>query len=127
MSYPHTPRRGRISRVLAHAPLGDSMKRALVILLEDGSLNAEQHRWRSPKCRAVINQTLYSLYDRYLVKIVVESRHRKRHTALLTDIGRHAATNIQREEIEQRIAANSPSNAGRISEASARFIVEVTS
>jgi len=105
--------------------LGLAMKKALVVLLEDGSLQAEEHRWRSPRDRTVINQTLYSLYDRYLVKVVVDSRHRKRHTAMLTDVGYHAASNIQRELVERDV--HGENNRPRVSEAAARFIVEVTS
>lgn len=117
---------GRSAPNAVRAPLGFAMKRALVILLEDELLIAEEHRWRSPKDRTVINQTFYSLYDRYLVKVVVDSRHRKRHTASLTDVGYHAACSIQRELVDRECRKEEADPRG-ISEASARFIQQVTS
>lgn len=117
---------GRSAPNEVRSPLGHAMKRALIIILEDERLISEPHRWRSPNDRVVINQTFFSLYDRFLVKVVVDSRHRKRHTALLTDVGYHAACNLQREMIDREFYKSANASLG-ISEASARFITEVTS
>jgi hypothetical protein len=40
-------------------------------------------------------QTVNAAYDRCLVKITVESRHRRRHTLTLTEIGRHVALALE--------------------------------
>lgn len=99
-----------------------TFKRALMILLEDKSAAKQGHYWEGPSARKIFMPTIVALFDRYLIKIVVESRHRKRQTAMLTDIGRYAALQIQREfampeEGEPRHLI--------ISESSARFIAEI--
>lgn len=116
---------GRSAPQAVRSALGMAMKKALVIILEDGSLLSEEHRWRSPKDRTVINQTFYSLFDRYLVKVVVDSRHRRRHTAFLTDVGHHAASNILREFIDHDFRAQRGELL--LSEEASRFIALVTS
>ena len=91
-----------------------SLKRALVVLLEDGEVIRWPRCWIGQSKRRIFEVTMLALYDRYLVKIVVESRHRRRHTAVLTDIGWYAARDIQRE-----------SKNAAVTEESALFIAEV--
>jgi hypothetical protein len=102
--------------------LSFALKRAMVTLLEDGSLMKNGSRWKGSSLRTVTTQSVTALYDRYLIKIVVESRYRRRHCAILTDIGQYAAREIQRELTGILLPAP-PHN---ISEQSARFITEVT-
>lgn len=77
--------------------LSAASKRALVILLEDGLIIRETNFWNGKSRRNIYISTIEALYDRYLIKIVIEGRHRRRHTAMLTDIGEYAAKEIQRE------------------------------
>lgn len=96
--------------------LTPSLKRALTILLEEGSAIRDHDYWRTPSGRKLYIVTIEALYDRYLVKIVVESRHRRRHTAMLTDVGEYAAEGILNERDPKHI-----------SEEAALFIAEVVS
>jgi hypothetical protein len=98
-------------------------KRALVILLEDGGAMKQAHYWSGSSGRKIFLQTLISLYDRYLVKIVTESRHRNRQMATLTDVGEYAAKEIQRE-LAWPALRETPSG---ISDEAAEFIAEAVS
>lgn len=97
-------------------------KRALVMLLEDGFALRDTNYWRSPTDRRIYIRTIETLYDRYLVKIVVESRHKRRHTVKLTEVGEYAARDIQREFL--LAPPDEPKSPHGISEKTARFIVE---
>lgn len=99
--------------------LPSRLKCALVILLEDGEAIKQTSYWAGSSGRKVNLSTIVALYDRYLIKIVTESRHRKRQTARLTDVGDYAAKEIQREIAEQERIED-----GRISEEAQRLIVE---
>ena len=101
--------------------LSPQLKRCLVIILDDASMVREAHYWRGVSGRKCTQATIESLYDRYLIKIIVESRHRRRHTAKLTEVGELAAREIERQ-FSIAIPAASPH---RISEQAARFITEV--
>lgn len=98
--------------------LSRSMKAGLILLFEDGALVRETALWRGASERAVSFRTIAALCERNLIKIVVESRHKRRHTAMLTEIGFHAARDIAHEQIK------APQ---RISEAAARFIAVAVS
>ena len=100
--------------------LSTASKRALVILLEDEMVVRATNFWSGKSKRNIYISTIEALYDRYLIKIVVESRHRRRHTAMLTDIGEYAAKEIQREFLSAP-----PKTPHGLSEQAARFIVEV--
>jgi hypothetical protein len=91
--------------------------------MEDGSLILDAHYWRGISGRKCIKATIESLYDRYLVKIIVESRHRRRHTVKLTEVGELTAREIER----QFSAPQPPGSHHKISERASRFIAEVTS
>lgn len=117
---------GRCTTQVLCAPLKHPMKRALIILLEDEKLFAAGSQWRSPRGRIVLEQTFYALYDRYLIKVYVESKSRGRHTAVLTDVGHYAASDIRREMIDHELQKEEhPSK--KISEEAARFIQQVVS
>lgn len=75
--------------------LTDSIKRALVIILEDGEVTKVTHGWRGSSGRSIFTRTVFALYERYLVKIVVENHHRRRQMAKLTDVGEYAARMIK--------------------------------
>jgi hypothetical protein len=78
----------------AQTDLTPSMKAALLALRRAGALAAATY-WHTPTGERIENQTMYALYDRYLVKMVLDSRHRRRTSALLTEIGEHAARGIE--------------------------------
>jgi hypothetical protein len=94
------------------------MRAGLVLLLEDGALVRETALWRGGSGRAVSFGTIAALCERNLLKIIVESRHKRRHTALLTEIGFHVARDIARGRIK------APQ---KITEAAARFIAVAVS
>ena len=101
--------------------LGDltpACKRALVILLSN-PLFRHRSGWRDNDENLVRQETIEALYERYLVKIVVESRHRRRHTAKLTEVGEYAAREIGRQ-------FSLPEKQG-VSEKVGQFICEITS
>lgn len=110
-----------IPAVRRNEGLTASVKRAMVIMLEDKSVTKQAHYWEGPSGRKIFLQTIIALYDRYLVKLIVESRHRRLQKAFLTDVGSYAAQQIQREfampDGECRHAI--------ISESSAQFIAEI--
>ena len=113
-----------MSRQSASADLSTACKQALVILLEGGGAIRETNCWRGLRGEQIHLLTVESLYERYLVAIVVESRHRKRHTVRLTYVGELAASEIQR----RFTYGHAPPNGHHaISEKAARFIVEVVS
>lgn len=95
-----------MSDVARRDTLSDSLKRALVIILEDGQIIKQAGLWRGSSGRAVPLQTVLALFDRYLIKIVVESRHRRRHAAKLTDVGEYAAEQIAVELYPERHGEN---------------------
>jgi hypothetical protein len=78
----------------AQTDLTSGMKAALLALRRAGALAAATC-WHTPTGERIENQTIYALYDRYLVKMVLDSRHRRRTSALLTEIGEHAARGIE--------------------------------
>lgn len=100
--------------------LSAASKRALVVILEDEKIIRAQNFWSGKSNRDIYISTIEALYDRFLIKIVVESRHKRRHTAMLTDIGEYAAKEIQRE-----FTSAPPRTPHGISEDAARFISEV--
>lgn len=103
-------------------------KSALVILLNHGSLIREGHHWASASGARVPLPTILALYERYLVKIVVESKYRKRQAAKLTDVGEYAAAEIERQLLHPADREGRPGKpTAGLSEKAARFIVEVTS
>lgn len=83
-----------------HGSLKNTFRRALVIL-HGGNLVREHDFWRRHDGMAVNIKTIEALYDRALVKIVVESRHRKIHTAKLTEIGACVARDLVRARREE--------------------------
>ena len=93
-----------------------------MILLEGGGAIREAGCWRGLRGERIHILTIESLYERCLVKIVVESRHRRRHTAMLTDVGELAAREIKRQFEVGYSRANAPHG---VSEKVARFISEV--
>ena len=76
------------------AGLTPAMKRALRILYVEGRAIQETKFWRTAKRTGIPLETVIALYDRYLVMIVYESRHRRRQTAELTEIGRLVAERL---------------------------------
>lgn len=78
----------------ADTDLTPPMKAALLALKRAGAIAAATC-WQTPTGERIQNQTMYALYDRYLVKMVLDSRHRRRTTALLTEIGEHAARGVE--------------------------------
>jgi hypothetical protein len=106
--------------------LTDSMKLALMILLEDGRavLSAYPKCWLGVSGRRVAIQSAMALYDRALVRIIVESRHRKMHIIRLTELGEFAAEGVKLKWTNNNTYRSSPHG---VSEKAARFIVEVTS
>lgn len=100
--------------------LTPACKRALVVMLEDNLIRINSG-WKGESGKLVRQETIEALYDRYLVKIVIDSRHRKRHTAKLTEVGEFAAREIERQFL--MVSRSAPPH--KISEQAARFIAEV--
>lgn len=102
--------------------LNSTMKRALLTIYRDQSVARETGFWRGRSGAGIYFSTISGLFDRLLVKIVVESRHRRRHTAVLTEIGLRVARDIDRE-----LACLPPRSEGEpaLSEESALFIAAV--
>jgi hypothetical protein len=92
------------------------IKRALLILIEDRKLLHDGSRWLGESQRGVIFQTIEAMYSRYLIKIVIDNRHRRRQVAMLTEIGECVARDLLRGT---DIVAPA-----KISEDAARFIAE---
>lgn len=131
---PIVPRR----RKMAHDQrerLTPGIRRALLILFDDQKLlrqrnrlrrgQHEHHHWIGSSDRAVQFVTIQAMYARYLIKIVVESRHQRQHTAVLTEIGQRVAHDISREQENgfQQIEMSSPTSP--VCEETAHFITSV--
>lgn len=102
-----------------------TLKNALVVTLDDRSLQKLGSYWTGSSGRRFATATIEALFDRCLMCIGVESRHRNRYTAKLTDAGQHAARAI-RDEIASAVAAET----GRprpISEEVSKFIAQAVS
>jgi hypothetical protein len=69
----------------------------LVAALMLGNGHREAGSWVVPAVpdARFARQTVEAAYDRCLVKITVESRHRRRHRLELTEIGEHVARGLQ--------------------------------
>jgi hypothetical protein len=106
--------------------LTDAMKLALMILLDDGRLvlGAYPKCWAGASGRQVRLQSATALYDRGLVRLIVESRHRKTHILRLTPLGEYAAEGVKLKWTNNNTHRSAPHG---VSEKAARFIVEVTS
>lgn len=74
------------------------MRRALAILHADGEACHGEGGWQTSRDRTIPLATMTALFARHLVKIVTESRHRRRHTARLTELGEYAAFGARRIE-----------------------------
>lgn len=110
-----------------HDHITDSMKLALIILLDDGRvmLCAKPRSWIGVSGRRVTIQTVEALYNRALVRIIVESRHHKTHTLRLTQLGEFAAQGVQLSlKSGSFVSGRAPHG---ISERTACFIAEITS
>jgi hypothetical protein len=82
------------------ARLTEPVKRLLAHIREDGEVIERAGSWRSKWNGIRIHQnTIDAAYDRCLIFIVAESRHRRRHMAKLTEIGIHVASNLYRAEL----------------------------
>lgn len=112
----------RRERYARREDLTPPAKRALIVLLEDGSVTKQANYWSGPSGRKIRTETILAIYDRYLIKIVTESRHRKLQTAKLTDVGEYAAQAIQREVA---YADGEKLKPKPLTEDAQRFIVEV--
>jgi DNA-binding MarR family transcriptional regulator len=102
--------------------LTPGVKRALLMILANGNVIRGARGWHGGDGGIVVAQTVEALYDRYLVKIVVENRHRRRHTLTLTDIGERVARDLQREALEYEAISGPPR---QVSENAQRLIVEM--
>ena len=96
--------------------------RQLLKILEHGPFAFVTGSWRNEKGDYIYMHSVEALYDRYLVKIVIDVRNKKHITVELTDIGLHAARDIQRQrdegEQEQKLS---------VREAASLFITEIAS
>lgn len=89
-----------------HAILTDPIKRLLAFLREDGEVIERAGGWRSKWTGLSIHQgTVDAAYDRCLIFIVADAQHRKRHTAKLTEIGAHVASDLYRRELQGEMEA----------------------
>src|SRR6185437_1275413 len=86
-----------VSRRRIEVPLSAAIKRALMIILADGEVIENAGYWAGSSAQKIQQRTIETAYDRFLVHMVVESRHRKRHMARLTDIGERVARDLHRE------------------------------
>ena len=105
--------------------LSPTLKRALIIILEDGEIKRCKTRWEGISGREIYEQTVIALGERSFLSILFEKQithGRFLRSAKLTDGGKYAALGIQWEGT-LRIEERTPQHA--ISEKSARFIVEV--
>lgn len=83
----------------------------LVAALSHGHGRRDQGAWVVDEVPGIKfqNHTAEALYDRCLVKITVESRHRRRHKLELTQIGEAVA-----RDIESRRRGHIPESAARL-------------
>ena len=77
--------------------LEPAMKRALIIIKAEQPVIHGRGFWRGTSGNPISQRTIEALFTRYLIKIVTESRHRKRHTTTLTDVGLRVARDLERE------------------------------
>lgn len=101
--------------------LRGTLHKVVIRLHEEGPFNREGKIWKNAGGDTIFQQSVEALYERLLVTIVVESRHRKRHTVMLTDIGRAVARDLIRTRDERQSFEKPP-----VSEESAVFIAQVT-
>jgi hypothetical protein len=73
------------------------VRRALVILLEDGEVEFGRHYWTGKSGRQIEFKTVIAMYDRYYVKIAIEHRGKGRQLAVLTEPGARIARDLKRE------------------------------
>lgn len=113
-----------IRRRTAEQPLSAPQREALLLLLADRKFIYHPSRafWCSENNHHVSHAVIESLYERYLVKIVVDGWRRGSHYTELTDIGEHIAC-----EVLHRRASGQDYNASRITEQAQKFIVGLTS
>lgn len=104
--------------------LSPSIKRALLLLLEDGELYAGGGKWLGTRGRSVRFDVVEAMYARLLIKIVVQSRHRRRQTAKLTEIGLHVARDLRRE-LSDLADYGAPRALPTISESAQHLIAEI--
>ncbi len=102
-------------------------RRNIVMIFEDGPFLHEATCWRNRQAQMIPHRSIQSLFARYLVMIVVESRYRRRHTVLLTEVGERVARDLIRERDEGPSKISKRSSRNYISEKSALFIAEITS
>jgi hypothetical protein len=106
-----------------HARLTDPVKRLLAFIREDGEVVERAGYWHSKWNGIRIHQnTIDAAYDRCLIYIVTDSRHRKRHAAKLTEIGKHVASDIYRTEINRDMRVG---EVGTVSEGAQKLITEL--
>ena len=100
------------------------MKKNLMLLLDGGKAIQECGWWKLKDGNKILTQSVLSLYDRCLVKIVVETKFRRRHSAELTVIGYHVARDLKTQESLRQggVAISAPHG---ISEKASLFIAEV--
>jgi len=80
--------------------LTPAMRRALRVLHIDGEAVRQTKFWYTERERLIGTETIIALFDRYLVKVVVENHHRRRQIAALTEIGEMVAFGLMRAELE---------------------------
>ncbi len=131
----HAPSISPLSRITPVLSNGDgpsksdgdltvNMKNNLMLLLDGGKAIQERGWWILKNENKILTQSILSLYDRCLVKIVVETKFRRRHSAELTQIGYHVARDLKTQESLRQVGVSMSAPHG-ISEEAARFIVEV--
>lgn len=75
-------------------PVSDGLRDALRVFARDGSAKFTIKGFLSAGGTLLKHKTVFALYDRYLVTIIVESRYRTRHVAKLTELGEYAARGL---------------------------------
>lgn len=80
------------------------IKRLLAVILGGQGVIALAGNWQSADGKLRFHRgTVEAAYERRLIAVTVESRHRTRHAAKLTEIGRHVASDLHREGINRNM------------------------
>lgn len=83
--------------------LSDRLRRALIICLEDGPIEFGLHYWTGKSERRIEFKTIMVLYERFLVKIIIENRGRGNRVAELTELGEGVARDLKRQNGDAEI------------------------
>ena len=98
-----------------------SLARQVIKIHERGPFIYRNGTWYNHEKEHLYMRSILALFNRHLVKVVCDSKHRTRHTVLLTDIGEHVARNLLAERAKEK-----PKSTLSISEKSQLFIAEIT-